>query len=282
MLQKNRIIWIALFAAVLLLAACSPSAEKLNGEGNQAFLEQAYQDALAAYQGAQIENPELAEPYYNAANALYRKGHYEGALEQLQHALNIVEDDQLSKNSMYNIGNNFFSAHDFQSAIDAYAQALLIDPGDQDAKFNLELALQQQEQQEQQKQQQGQEQNQEDQQNKDGSDSDDSSEKQDEESRNNDNSTEQQEQGQDQSSDQAGEANEQDGQQDDVPQPGDDDQNQEENPDAENNQPTQPVERMTEEQAKQMLAAIAKDMETLQEKLGKILFVRGLPPLQDW
>jgi Ca-activated chloride channel family protein len=282
MLQVNRIIWVALFAAVLLLAACSPSAEKLNGEGNQAFVEQAYQDALAAYQGAQIENPELAEPYYNAANALYRQGNYEGALEQLQHALNFVEDDQLFKDSLYNVGNNFFNAQDLQSAVDAYKQALLIDPGDQDAKYNLELALQQQEQQEQQRQQQGQEQNQEDQQNQDGSDSEDSSEKQDEDSRNNDSSTEQQEQSQDQSRNQAGEIDEQDGRQDNVPQPGDDDQNQEENPDAENNQPTQPVERMTEEQAKQMLAAIANDMETLQEKLGKILFVRSLPPLQDW
>ena len=39
---------------------------------------------------------------------------------------------------------------------------------------------------------------------------------------------------------------------------------------------------MTEEQAKQLLAALAQDMQTLQERLGQILFVRGLPPIQDW
>ncbi len=274
MLHKNRIIWIALLAITLLLAACSPSAEKLNGEGNQAFLEEAYQDALAAYQGAQIENPELAEPYYNAANALYREGNYEAALEQLQHALSFAGDDRLAENSLYNIGNNFFNAQDLQNAIEAYKQALLIDPEDQEAKYNLELALQQQEQ-----QQQEQEQNQEQQQNQDGSEGDDTSDEQGEDSQNSGDPAEEDEGEQDQPSDQSGEAEEQDEQQNGEPQPGEDNQNQEGNIDGQN---SQPIERMSEEQAKQMLAAIANDMETLQEKLGEILFIRGLPPLQDW
>lgn len=274
MLHKNRIIWIALLAIALLLAACSPSAEKLNGEGNQAFLEEAYQDALAAYQGAQIENPELAEPYYNAANALYREGNYEAALEQLQHALSFAGDDRLAENSLYNIGNNFFNAQDLQNAIEAYKQALLIDPEDQEAKYNLELALQQQ-----QEQQQEQEQNQEEQQNQDGSEGDDTSDEQGEDSQNSGDPAEEDEGEQDQPSDQTGEAEEQDEQQNGEPQPGEDNQNQEGNIDGQN---SQPIERMSEEQAKQMLAAIANDMETLQEKLGEILFIRGLPPLQDW
>ena len=32
----------------------------------------------------------------------------------------------------------------------------------------------------------------------------------------------------------------------------------------------------------QLLAAIAQDMDTLQERMGEIMFVRELPPLQDW
>jgi hypothetical protein len=39
---------------------------------------------------------------------------------------------------------------------------------------------------------------------------------------------------------------------------------------------------MTEEQARQLLAAVANDMQTLQEKLGQYLFARGAPPVQDW
>jgi len=50
-------------------------------------------------------------------------------------------------------------------------------------------------------------------------------------------------------------------------------------------QPSQvpaPGQRMTEEQAKQLLAAIAGDSETLQERLGQIFVVPPVPPVQDW
>ncbi|MGB7096175.1 MAG: hypothetical protein WBD62_16135 [Anaerolineales bacterium] len=43
-----------------------------------------------------------------------------------------------------------------------------------------------------------------------------------------------------------------------------------------------PGQRMTEEQARQLLAAIGNNMETLQERLGQYLFTRQAPPLQDW
>ena len=39
---------------------------------------------------------------------------------------------------------------------------------------------------------------------------------------------------------------------------------------------------MTEEQAEQLLAAIAGDSETLQERLGQIFSVPWGDPVQDW
>ena len=39
---------------------------------------------------------------------------------------------------------------------------------------------------------------------------------------------------------------------------------------------------MTEEQARQLLAAIARDGETLQERLGQIFSAPWRPPVQDW
>ena len=50
--------------ALLLATACGPSkAEQLNNEGNEAFAEQAFQEALVAYQSAQIDQPELADQF---------------------------------------------------------------------------------------------------------------------------------------------------------------------------------------------------------------------------
>ena len=70
-----------MFVGLIALTACGPSVEKLNQAGNESFAQQAYEEALASYQSAQIENPELVEPHYNAANTLYRAGDYAGALE---------------------------------------------------------------------------------------------------------------------------------------------------------------------------------------------------------
>lgn len=276
----------------LLLVACSPSAEKLNQEGNQAFTEQAYLEALEAYQNAQIESPELAEPYYNAANAYYRQGQYEQALEQLQHALQFADGENLAENSLYNLGNNFFNSQELETAIEAYKSALLLDPHDQDAKYNLELALQQQERQQQQQQQQKQDQQQQSQQEEqqEGSQGENQQENQDQPQNgenqdqgdhepNNDSSQnqDQNESGEDQSEnqDQENQGEQQDGSQSQGSQ----------NQDSENGQSGQmppPEQRMTEEQARQLLAALSEDMDTLQERLGEILFIRKPPPVQDW
>jgi tetratricopeptide (TPR) repeat protein len=299
--EMNRMIkQVPLLLLALLLAltavACRPSkAEQLNKEGNDAFTAQAFQDALAAYQTAQIEEPELAEPYYNAANALYRQGAYEAALEQLQIALSFADQDALAQAGYYNLGNSSYNAQDLESAIASYKQALLLNPDDQDAKYNLELALQQQEQQQQNEQQQEQEQEQEDQQDQEQSDQ---GEQQDEQqSQDGEGEQEQQEQQQgdqpseEQQSDQGEQQDEgqnQDGegqqeQQDGQPGEG---KPQEAQPDPQQegrlNDLPQPGQRMTEEQARQLLAAIARDGETLQERLGQIFSAPWRPPVQDW
>ena len=160
--RTQPVILLVFMALALLATACSPSAaEKLNNDGNEAFEKQAYENALASYQTAQIKEPELAEPYYNAANTLYRQGQYEAALEQLNMALSFAEEESLAKDGLFNLGNTSFNMQDLGTAVAAYTESLLLNPDDQDAKYNLELALQQQEQQEQEQQEQEQEQEQE-------------------------------------------------------------------------------------------------------------------------
>ena len=118
--KSSTIILIILMALALLATACSPSAaEKYNKDGNDAFAKAAYEEALAAYQAAQIKEPELAEPYYNAANALYRQGVYDAALEQLQIALSFAGEESLSQNSFYNLGNTSYNAQDLETAVAA-------------------------------------------------------------------------------------------------------------------------------------------------------------------
>ena len=80
-----------------MATACSPSAAKLTGTGNEAFAQQAYEEAFRSYQQAQAKSPALAEPFYNAANVLYREGKYEEALKELQKAAYLPQADKVAK-----------------------------------------------------------------------------------------------------------------------------------------------------------------------------------------
>ncbi len=132
---------LALLAAGLFLITRDDSpASKLLRQGNDAFAAQNYLDALGAYELAQSRQPELAEPFYNAANALYREGSFGDAVAQIQQALLNVADEELAQHSFYNLGNAAYNGQDLETAVQSYIDALLINPNDADAKYNLELA----------------------------------------------------------------------------------------------------------------------------------------------
>ncbi|MFN2265752.1 MAG: tetratricopeptide repeat protein [Anaerolineales bacterium] len=284
-LHTKFIILVLIFASAALLAACSAPAEKMNQEANQAFAEQAYLEALELYQSAQVKSPQLAEPYFNAANTLYRQGDFSAALEQMQTALQLVDEEGLAESSLYNLGNTLYNAQDLNQAVAAYTQALLLDPNDQEAKYNLELSLQQQQdqQQEENQDQQDESQSQEENQSQESSGEDQESQNSQEQNQGDQSQeTDQQDQGNpDDRSEQPreGDPQNQDQQGDGNGQPQEDDRA----PDSD--QPGQmppPGQRMTEEQARQLLAAIGSSMETLQERLGQYLFANQPPPRQDW
>ena len=278
MIRKKLIITALMMAALaLLLAACGPSTARLTADGNDAFAQQAYEEALQAYTEAQAKSPELAEPYYNAANALYRAGEYAEALKALQTAAQIAQADTLVQNSYFNAGNSAFNTQDWDAAIDAYQQALLRNPDDLDAKVNLELALQQKQQQEQQEQQDEQNQEQQDEENQDQSDQD----QQDQQNEQNQEQQDQEDQGQqdqqqDQQQDGQGQQDQQQGQ------PGQAQADQQQDGEPRDGSQLAPGQRMTQDQARQLLAAIAGKSDTLQSRLGQFLRVRGRPPVQDW
>jgi len=255
------IIFFVLIAAGVLATACAPSAEKLNNEGNDSFAKEAYLEALADYQSAQIQSPELAEPYYNAGNAFQKQGNLESATMQTKQAIRQAEGD-LAQNSYYNLGNSYFLTEDWPSAIDAYKEALRLNPDDQDAKYNLELALKNLQQQQQQQQQQNQQQQQgggggqQQQQPQQGG------------------GQEQQEQQQNQGGQGEQEQPDGGGGQPEQEQPGQGSQDQ--------GQQAGGSRGLTQQEAEQLLDALGQDSQTLQERLQQGFFAPGVPPGKDW
>ena len=273
--------------ATVALTACSQATEKLNSAGNDAFANQDYAAALAAYEQASTEAPELAQPHFNAANAYYRQENYPAAQQQIEQTL-IKDDGSLTQDTVYNLGNTFFQGEQYEQAIVAYQEALRLNPEDMEAKHNLELALQQQ-----QEQQQDQQQDQNQDQQQENQDQNNDQQDQQQEGQQGDQQQDQQQEGQ--PGDQ-----QQEGQQDDQPQDGQPDDQQQEQP--QDNQPGnqpqggQPEDQsqdgqpdgqpqivgLSEEQARQLFEAATQGTESLEEHLQQILVVPGGPPAQDW
>lgn len=131
---------VLVLAAVILLAGCDVNpAERVNA-GNELYLRGDYPAALLAFQAAQVAAPDLPEPYFNAASALALSGQLERAVEALQMVLELG-DPALAAKAYYNLGNVYFEMGSFEEAVRAYQQALLLEPSDADARYNLELAL---------------------------------------------------------------------------------------------------------------------------------------------
>ena len=232
----------SLILLVFVAAGCDRSAASLNNEGNEAFDNQEYGAALQAYEQAQQESPDLAQPVYNAGNTHYRQQRYGAAQQSYEKALSIADAD-LAQSATFNLGNVLFNAANLEEAIEAYKQALRINSDDADAKHNLELALRELQQQQHEEDEEGQSQAQ-------------------------DQPAEQPDAGQqklpsalpDQS---AGGR-----------------QNQEEQDDGQRGQPQ--IQELTEEQARRLLDAVGRNAETLQGQSLRNEPLSGRPPARDW
>jgi len=134
-------------------------------EGNKLYKERQYEKALPAYQKAIEQNPNNATARYNLANARYRTGNLPDAEKSFDELIEKTSEKNFKEKGYYNKGVTLTKQKKLLESIEAYKNAIKLDPTDEDARFNLQKALtelkkqqQPQEKQQQQKQQQKQKQ----------------------------------------------------------------------------------------------------------------------------
>ena len=261
--MRTAVMTLALVFALLAssLLACGRQTPEANAQGNDAFDAQDYAGAVEAYRRAQGSSPDLPEPFYNSGNSQYRQESYDDALSSYDQAqLNAGEG--LTGSIHFNRGNVHFNREAYGEAAEAYKEVLRLNPDNEDAKRNLELALRHmQQEQEQQEQQQGQ-QEQQDQQQQGEQEQEQAGEQEEDQEQDSQDGQDEQEQP---DAEPDGEQEEQDGQQQPQPGPG-------------GQQPPP----LTEEQARQLLEAVGSDAQTLQEHLQRQQAPSGPPPEPDW
>ncbi|MBP8976377.1 MAG: VWA domain-containing protein [Bacteroidetes bacterium] len=110
-------------------------------EGNRAYKEKRYIDAEVAYKKALEKDPKSSAALYDAGNAYYKEQRYDEALQHYAQAEQLMTSNDQRADAWYNIGNTLYQGNKYQEAVKAYQQSLRYRPGDQDALYNLQMAL---------------------------------------------------------------------------------------------------------------------------------------------
>ena len=138
----SREILVVAAVLALFLMACGSTPGDVNNSGHEPYLSGDYPVALEAYQLAQERSSETGEPFYNSGNVLYRTGEYEDSVQDFDESLKHAQGE-LRSSGFFNRGNALFQQQQYRQAVEAYKEVLRMNPNDQDAKHNLELALNQ-------------------------------------------------------------------------------------------------------------------------------------------
>jgi Ca-activated chloride channel family protein len=174
---------LAMTLLVLTLGAVAraDSAREVLQQGNRLFGDSKYTDAINKYNEALVEQPQALEPKFNKGNGYYRMDDLGEAMDLYQEVAAGSKDMALVARAKYNLGNCLFqrgskqrdsdlqkAVDDMKTSITYWRQVLDIDPKNEKAARNIEVARltikdildQLKKQQEQQKQQEPQKQQQ--------------------------------------------------------------------------------------------------------------------------
>ena len=140
MLKYTKII---MFFFVLILSAVALAAE----DPDELYRQGRFTEAEEAYTHLDMDHPKDIRFRYNRACAAYQNSDYKGATAAFSSVLRRSKDKETRFKAAYNLGNTAFKQGDFAAAMAYYKQAITYNPENKDARYNLELALIQQEKQ---------------------------------------------------------------------------------------------------------------------------------------
>ena len=169
---------------LLFLTALSVTAQtdrQYIRQGNKQFRMGDYPNAEVSYRKAIEQNPKNPQASFNLGNALMAQKKDSAAVTQFENASRLETNPLRKAQSFHNIGVICQTHKMYGEAIEAYKNALRLNPNDDETRYNLVLCKHQKQKQDQQKQNQGQnnDDQKKDDQKKDDQQKDQSSDKQD-------------------------------------------------------------------------------------------------------
>ncbi|MEI6950577.1 tetratricopeptide repeat protein [Paraflavisolibacter sp. H34] len=135
----------SIFCCLLLLlaatAADAQSARQSLSRGNSYYRQGEFELAERLYRQAIKSDSANVMARYNLAGALFRQKKYKEAEEMLLPLTKTAPDKALRAAAFYNAGVLYSRQKDLEASIEAYKNALRLDPADEQARENLQKAL---------------------------------------------------------------------------------------------------------------------------------------------
>lgn len=126
-----------MLVAMLPAAAQQLPERSLVRKGNRQYNKNHYESAIDRYREALEAVPGQWEATYNLGNALYKMERYEAADSVMQRVVaDTLRTTEERAHALYNLGNAQFKQQKYKEALQSYRQSLLLNPDDQEAKYN--------------------------------------------------------------------------------------------------------------------------------------------------
>jgi Ca-activated chloride channel family protein len=146
-------LFISICTSFMHVTAFAQSERKLVREGNQMYKDKKFSDAEVNYKKSLDVNKESKTAQFNLGDAYYKQGKFDDATKQFE---TISADSKIDKEdkarAYHNLGNSYLQSKKYNESINAYKNALKLNPKDNDTRYNLAYAqsmIQQQQQQQQ-------------------------------------------------------------------------------------------------------------------------------------
>ena len=149
----------AVFLLMVVVGVSAQTDRQYIRQGNKQFNAGDYPNAEVSYRKAVEKNPKNPQAVYNLGNALLAQKKDSAAIEQFQSAANLETNPLRKYQSFHNIGVICQSHKMYGEAIEAYKNALRLNPADDETRYNLVLCQHQKQKQDQNKQNQQQNKN---------------------------------------------------------------------------------------------------------------------------
>jgi len=137
----NRILFTGLVLFLALPVLMQGQDRRQLRQGNKLYQYEKFTDAEIRYRQSLEENPQNIKGMFNLGNALYRQGRFDEAAELFGGLSQFAPGEREKAFAYHNLGNTFLQSQKYAESVEAYKNALRINPDDDQTRYNLAYAM---------------------------------------------------------------------------------------------------------------------------------------------